>query len=123
MSNQALITKYLSIDQKHFKNQSKKNPISSKAELFQILKLWRMINKDPTTTIGEVDFKQTPIIWVKVGSKLYYINSDTTRQGVVEFCINQANPWKTILNTLGVANKVTNRIDDSPITGFYMYLS
>ena len=91
--------------------------LSSKEELFNLLKCWKMISK--ASTIGNVDSDSSNkrVILLNIRDISYYINADSTRKGVIEFLINKDNPWK-------IAKKskvVTNHIDSQTIKGFYMY--
>ena len=121
MPQQQLIDRYLTSDKNFIKRITKANAIKSKEVFFEILKWWRNIST--SNSIG--DLRQmnnnTPLIYLQLGSSSYYINADSTKAGIKEFYNNINNPWKIIINENGIKNKVTNRIDERPIEGFYMY--
>jgi len=115
------IKQYLTIDQNFFKNTSLQNPFSKKEELFTILKWWKTLSK--SETIGDLTKinGNTPLIKIKIGSSVYVINADTTKQGIQTFLSNKNNLWKVIENENGIKNKITNELNEKPIKGFYMY--
>ena len=96
-----LIKQYLTIDQNFFKNISLQNPFSKKEELFTILKWWKTLSK--SETIGDLTKinGNTPLIKIKLGSSVYAINADTTKQGIQTFLSNKNNSWKVIENENG----------------------
>ena len=116
-----LIKLYLTIDQNFFNNISLQNPFSKKEELFTILKWWKTLSK--SETIGDLNKinGNTPLIKIILGSSIYVINADTTKQGVQTFLTNKNNSWKVIENENGIKNKITNDLNEEPIKGFYMY--
>ncbi len=116
-----LAKKYLTQDQKHIKKRSKSDPINSKDELFDILKVWKIINQEPNCQIGNGDTGNTPWIFVKLQEKVYYMNSDTKRVGIQQFYSNKNNLWKLIPNNNDVVNLVTNSSDETSIVGLYFY--
>ena len=101
------------------------NALNSKEDLFTLLKIWKELTKGGT--IGDITNDQinnnTQIIKLRLNNTSYYINADTTRQGVLRFLENRNNGWITILNERGNMNKITNNEDRTPIEGFYMYKS
>lgn len=108
----------------YIKKNSKSNPIKSKEEFYNILKVWKMYNRNKTgVSIGDESFGQSTHLWLSIFGKEYYLNSDSKIQGVNEFYQNRNNDWKIINNSLGVKNKITNREDGREIGGFYLYKS
>jgi hypothetical protein len=92
-----------------------------KDDLYDILKWWSKITtKDTIGDLTTMNRNQKLIIF-KIGSSSYYINADTKKIGVNQFLLNKNNPWKIIFNENGVKNKVTNGLDENPISYFYMY--
>tara|TARA_B100000963_G_scaffold145209_1_gene126483 strand:- start:117 stop:473 length:357 start_codon:yes stop_codon:yes gene_type:complete len=91
--------------------------LSSKEELYDLLKTWKIISN--ASTIGNTALfpKNKKIILLNIRDDSFFLNADTTRNGVIEFLINKDNPW-TILKKSKV---VTNKIDLQTIKGFYMY--
>ena len=100
------------------------NALNSKEDLFTLLKIWKQSTKGGT--IGDITNDQinnnTQIIKLRLNNTSYYINADTTREGVSQFLENRNKSWITILNERGKnINKITNNEDSTPIEGFYMY--
>ena len=119
-----LIDKHIDTVTGHIKKNSKSNPIISKEEFFNILKVWKMYNRDKTrVSIADESFSQSPHLWLSIFGKEYYLNSDSKSQGVNEFYQNRKNDWKTISNSKGVKNKITNTEDGKEIVGLYLYKS
>tara|TARA_A100001035_G_C27678907_1_gene452083 strand:- start:520 stop:891 length:372 start_codon:yes stop_codon:yes gene_type:complete len=112
------------IEGKHILKMNNDNALNSKEELLTLLKIWKTTKG---ATIGDITNNQinnnTQIIKLKLNSTSYYINADTTREGVLRFLENRNNGWITILNERGNMNKITNNEDRTPIEGFYMYKS
>ena len=112
------------IEGKHILKMNNDNALNSKEELLTLLKIWKLTKG---ATIGDITNNQinnnTQIIKLKLNSTSYYINADTTREGVLRFLENRNNGWMTILNERGNMNKITNNEDRTPIEGFYMYKS
>ncbi|GEM_PF-2444268 len=86
-----LAKRYLTQDQKYIKKRSKSDPINTKDELFDILKVWKMINQDPNCQIGKGDTGNTPWLYIQLQEKVFYMNSDTKRIGIQEFYSNKSN--------------------------------
>jgi hypothetical protein len=111
------------IEGEHIKPMSKETFLSSKEELFNLLKCWKIISK--ANTIGNLaKFKKNQkTVILNIGNSSYFINADTTVAGVLRFLENQSNdlPWKIIESNRGNINKVTNNKNYDPIEGFYMY--
>jgi len=112
------------IEGKHILKMNNDNALNSKEELLTLLKIWKSTKG---ATIGDITNNQinnnTQIIKLKLNSTSYYINADTTREGVLRFLENRNNGWITILNERENMNKITNNEDRTPIEGFYMYKS
>lgn len=100
----------------------KSNPLRSKQHLYIILKSWLKTDSD---TIGNLKNQKgvNSLIWIKIKDVEYNIHADTTRSGVELFIENSKINinWYTIQTRSGSNNKVTNSIDKSAISGFYMY--
>ena len=78
-----LIDKHIDKVTGHIKKNSKSNPITSKEEFFNVLKVWKMYNRDKTgVSIGDESFGQTPHLWLSIFGKEYYLNSDSKSKGV-----------------------------------------
>lgn len=119
-----LIDKHIDKVTGHIKKNSKSNPITSKEEFFNVLKVWKMYNRGNTrASIGDESFGQSPHLWLSIFGKEYYLNSDSKGQGVNEFYQNRNNDWKIIGNSKGTKNKITNTEDGREIVGFYLYKS
>lgn len=119
-----LIDKYINKVTGHIKKNSKSNPIKTKEEFFNVLKVWRMYNRDKVgVSIGDESFGQSPHLWLSIFGKEYYLNSDSKIHGINEFYQNRDNDWKIISNSKGVKNKITNKEDGKQIIGFYLYKS
>ena len=91
--------------------------LSSKEELYYLFKTWKIISN--ASTIGNLALfpKNKKIILLNIRDNSFFINADTTRNGVLEFLKNKDNPWV-------IAKKskvVTNKIDSQTIKGFYIY--
>ncbi len=115
----------MKITGKHIDKIQKNNPLKSRSYLNILLKAWLKIPN--VSTIGNLERKKgvEPLIWVSIGSKLYYINSDSNKEGVILYLKNEEekNKWLNIKTKSGNNTKITNNIDGSPIKGFYMYLN
>ena len=119
-----LIDKHIDKVTGHIKKNSKSNPITSKEEFFNVLKVWRMYNRGKGgASIGDESFGQSPHLWLSIFGKEYYLNSDSKGQGVNEFYQNRDNDWKIISNSKGAKNKITNTENGKEIVGFYLYKS
>ena len=118
------VRNYLSSDLNYIETVSTNNTVSinNKETLYDLLDCWMKFTKKET--IGDLNKynRNTTRIKVKIGSKEYKINSDTTKEGVEEFLENKENNWSLINNENGVKNKITNDLYENPIRGFYMYL-
>ena len=118
------VRNYLSSDLNYIETVSVNNIVSinKKETLYDLLECWMKFTKKET--IGDLNKynRNTTRIKVKIGSKEYKINSDTTKEGVEEFLENKENNWSLINNENGVKNKITNDLSENSIRGFYMYL-
>ena len=118
------VRNYLSSDLNYIETVSVNNVVSinKKETLYDLLECWVKFTKKET--IGDLNKynRNTTRIKVKIGSKEYKINSDTTKEGVEEFLENKKYKWSLINNENGVKNKITNDLYENPIRGFYMYL-
>lgn len=99
------------------------NALISKKHLFILLEMWANRTKNSTDTIGNLDLynKYVKIIKLNLANNSYYINADTTREGVLMFLENKKSDWIIIENNRGRVNKVTNTTNKEAIKGFYMY--
>jgi hypothetical protein len=112
------------IEGKYILQMNNDNVIESKKDLYILLGIW--VDKTKGETIGNIKNilinKNTQIIKLRLNNNSYYINADTTRDGVLQFLENRNKSWITILNERGKnINKITNNEDSTPIEGFYMY--
>ena len=117
-----IIDKYLSINKHFIKKIERSFPLKDKNTLYDILKWWMIVSK--LDRIGSSKLNgNTPIMYIKLGSSLYYINADTSKEGVKTFLKNKTNSpeWRLITNNEGKVNKVTNDPNQQPIKGLYMY--
>ena len=101
-----------------------KTKCNSKDDLIKLLKNWLETNEQ---TIGNGENKVGTEKWIflTVSANNYYINADTTREGVEIFLNNHEEnfPWKVITNNRGVFKKVSNDENGYPIPGLYFYSS
>ena len=111
------------IEGKHILKMNNDNALNSREDLYSLLKLWKELTKGDT--IGDIANDRinnnTKIVRLELKNSSFYINADTTREGVLEFLENQENDWNVIMSNRGNLNKITNNEDESPIDGFYMY--
>lgn len=100
----------------------KKTKCNSKDELILVLKSWLKTNE---ITIGNGENKtgNTKWIFLKINENKYYINADTTREGIKVFVKNheENNSLKIIQNNRSVYKKVSNDINGKAIKGLYFY--
>lgn len=91
---------YLSNDLNYIETVSVNNIVSinNKETLYDLLDCWMKLTKKET--IGDLNKYNgnTKRIKVKIGSKDYKINSDTTKEGLEEFLENRKNTWCLINN-------------------------
>ena len=111
------------IEGRHIKINT--NPLTCKKQLYVLLTMWFQRTENLNDTIGDLDIhnKNVPIVTLNIGKRSFYINADTTRQGVEQFLHNKDRDWNIIENNRGRENKVTNDPDNNSIEGFYMYQS
>ena len=95
---------------------------NSKEELIKLLKNWLQTNEN---TIGDIDNYPGYTKWVElnINGNKYYINADTTREGVTIFVDNHENnsSWKVIANKNNIFKKVSNNTYGKAIKGLYFY--
>ena len=100
----------------------KNTKCNSKDELILVLKSWLKTNE---TTIGNGENKtgNTKWIFLNLNDNKYYINADTTREGIESFVKNheRSYSWKVISNNRNVYKKVSNDINGKAIKGLYFY--
>ena len=100
----------------------KNTKCNSKDELILVLKSWLKTNE---TTIGNGENKtgNTKWIFLNLNDNKYYINADTTREGIESFVKNheRSYSWKVISNNRKVYKKISNDIDGNAIKGLYFY--
>ena len=85
--------------------------------------MWVKRTENSNDTIGNLDLynNNVKIIRLNFANTAYYIDADSTREGVLKFLENKKNDWKIIENERGRMNKVTNTTNKESIQGFYMY--
>ncbi len=97
--------------------------INSKDNLIKLLNIW--LEKTVEMTIGDIDNfpKYTKWISLNLNGNIYFINSDSSREGIKVFVKNHENnnSWKIILNRDSIFNKVSNDAAGKPIKGLYFY--
>lgn len=95
---------------------------NSKVDLIKLLKNWLETNEN---TIGDLDNfpRNTKWIFLYLNGNNYYINADTTREGILNFVKNHENnyPWVVIANNRNVYKKVSNDEKGNAINGLYFY--
>ena len=96
--------------------------LSSLEDLYLVFKWWLKLSRKNTIGNIEIVHRQTRIIKLKLGSKYYYINADTTRDAVKKFVKNKENPLSNIHNRDGKINLVTNSATQNKINGLYFYI-
>lgn len=100
----------------------KKTECNSKHELITLLTNWL---KTDEKNIGNEENKTGNTKWIQLNlnGHRYYINADTTRQGVENFVKNHENnyPWIVITNNRKVYKKVSNDATGAAIKGLYFY--
>ena len=112
------------IEGKHIIRMNNAEPLKSKKQLFVLLQMWlKRTQNFNDATIGNlvIHNKNVPIVKLNNGNRSFYINADTTRQGVEQFLHNKENEWNIIENNRGRINLVTNDPNKKSIKGFYMY--
>lgn len=100
----------------------KKSKCNSKDQLITLLKDWLKAN-EPTIGNGENKTGNTKLIFFNLNENNYYINADSTREGILNFVNNHENnyPWVVIANNRGVYKKVSNDLNGNAIKGLYFY--
>lgn len=79
-------------------------------------------------TVGKVDgYGQRPWLFVRHLERLYHLNADSRRKGVLDYLgLLAADPdveWRVVPNRRGNLNKVAFGADERVIPKFYLYLS
>ena len=94
----------------------------SKDQLILLLENWLKTN-EPTIGNGKNKTGNTKWIFLYLNDKEYYINADTTREGITNFVRNHEKnyPWVVIANNRNVYKKVSNEINENAIKGLYFY--
>ena len=112
------------IENGYILKMNNENALTIKKHLFILLDMWVKRTENSNDTIGNLDLcnNNVKIIKLNLANNSYYINADTTREGVLKFLENKKNEWRIIENERGRMNKVTNTANEDPIQGFYMYI-
>lgn len=99
-----------------------KSKCNSKDQLITLLKDWLKTN-EPTIGNGENKTGNTKWIFLNINENKYYINADSTREGILNFVNNHENnyPCVVITNNRGVYKKVSNDVNGKSIKGLYFY--
>ena len=100
----------------------KKTKCNTKDELIKLLENWLETN-ELTIGNGESLTGNTKWIFLNLNGSKYYINADTTREGILNFVKNHENnyPWMVIANNRNVYKKVSNDLNGKSIKGLYFY--
>ena len=100
----------------------KKTKCNTKDELIKLLKNWLQTNQQ-TIGNGENRTGNTKWIFLYLNGNNYYINADTTREGILNFVKNHENnyPWVVVANNRNVYKKVSNDLYGKAIKGLYFY--
>ena len=100
----------------------KKTKCNTKDELIKLLENWLETN-ELTIGNGESLTGNTKWIFLNLNGSKYYINADTTREGILNFVKNHENnyPWMVIANNRNVYKKVSNDLYGKAIKGLYFY--
>ena len=123
METKSIIEKFIDTQTNNIRKKDKSEPIKSKADLYQLLKVWKFYNRDNFgATVGHISkYKGQPLIYIKLYDSYYHLNADTSYKGVIDFLENKENDWQIIFNSAGNKNLVTNRLDGESIKHFYLY--
>lgn len=99
--------------------------VSGKAQLMDLLRRWLQESSAPT--IGDVgSFGGKPLIHVDLGAHQVALNADTKRVAVEEVVRSSGpipGPWPVVANRRGHINKVLPFPTNSPLPGWYAYLT
>lgn len=100
----------------------KKTKCYSKDQLILLLENWLKTN-EPTIGNGKNKTGNTKWIFLYLNDKEYYINADTTREGIMNFVKNhkKKHPWVIIADKNKVYKKISNDINRNAIKGLYFY--
>jgi hypothetical protein len=87
------------------------------------LKNWLETTNEQTIANGENKTGNEKWIFLNLNGKKYYINADTTREGIDAFVNNHDEnySWKVIANNRKVYIKVSNDLNGNTIKGLYFY--
>lgn len=123
MTLQEALDRHIDKTSGYIKKTAKEYAITSKEEFISILRAFSLFNKDKIGfSIANETIGVTPLLWIKLGSQSYYLNSDTKIEGVKLFLLNKEQNWSLIGNQRnGRINKVTNQPNKEDIPGFYLY--
>ena len=122
MNIQKLLDTYLTADKRHFKRREN-IPIPLN-EFYKVLGIYIKINSDDRLKLADYqEGTRAHMSWVyiKNGSKTYSVNGDTKLSGLKEFYSNRNNPCKTIYNSKGKLNLITNDMNGDSIDHLYIY--
>ena len=94
----------------------------SKDQLVMLLKNWLKTN-EPTIGNGNNKTGNTKWIILNLNGSKYFINADTTREGIINYVRNHEKnySWGVIANNRKVYKKVSNDINGNAIKGLYFY--
>lgn len=123
METKLIIEKFIDTQTNNIRKKNMSEPIKSKSDLYQLLKIWKFYNKDDFgAKIGNASkYKGQPLIYIKLYDSFYHLNADTSYLGISEFLENRENEWQIIFNSVGNRNLVTNSPDGKAIKYFYLY--
>ena len=122
MNIQKLLDTYLTADKRHFKRREN-IPIPLN-EFYKVLGFYIKINSDDRLKLADYqEGTRAHMSWVyiKNGSKTYSVNGDTKLSGLKEFYSNRNNSCKTIYNSKGKLNLITNDMNGDSIDHLYIY--
>ena len=107
------------IEGQYVKPMNKSSTLMSKEDLFDLLKCWSMLSTE--NTIGDLNKYNgnKKIILIITQGKSYYMNADTTKDGVKNFLANKMNAWFVV----NKSKRVTNDSSKRSIKGLYIYIS
>jgi hypothetical protein len=99
-----------------------KTKCNTKDKLITLLNNWLNTNETKIGN-GENITGNTKWIFLNLNGNNYYINADTTREGILNFVNNHEKkyPWVVIVNNRSVYKKVSNDKNGKAIKGLYFY--
>jgi len=114
---------YLTTDKKHFKRRE--NIAIPLDEFYKVLGVYTKINSDNKLELANHLGGKSHMNWllIKNGAKFYKVNGDTKLAGLKEFYNNRNNPCKTIYNSRGIKNLISNDLNGNNIEHLYIYKS